>query len=339
MVDVLMDVGAYTPKRHGAGVTHEGDGGVYSQTWWPMCRSSDLAPGEVIGREFLDGKVAIFRGTGGLPSVVSTYCPHNGADLSIGKVCGDVLQCRFHRWDFAADGRCVRVGSGDKVPPNARVFKYPTVERYGLIWAFNGESPLFDLPPLSGPDEDFVFHPEIPIMDFGADPWVFMCNTLDFNHLRCVHNIEFAHADPVDQVRWNEYGYRYNLKGRVTDTQADLDLELGITGTNIFQQSGSVFGHHYGHLFPTGLPRAGMMRGYFLVYTRKSDGTPEDDARVKAALDFGMQFEMNIVREDLDILSTIRFTRGMLTKSDAGLSQFLDYLARYPRAHPGADFI
>lgn len=326
-------------RRHGQGVRYEGEGGTFSQTWWPVCRSSDLGPDGVLGRDFLDGRVAVFRDGSGRPSVVSAYCPHNGADLSLGCVRDGLLQCRFHRWEFDASGVCQRTGSGDRVPPRARVFAYPTVERWGLVWAFNGEKPLFDLPSLGGPDEDFVFHPDIPMIDINADPWVFMCNTLDFNHIRCVHGLHFDHPDPVEAVRWDPYGYRYTLKGRIPSANVALEYEVGITGTNIFQQTGEAFGHWFGFLFPAGMHRPGTMRCYTLIYTRKSNGTPEDDARVKAALDFGMELELRIVSEDLDILNTIRFTRGTFTASDRGLAQWLDFLDRYPRAHPGAEYI
>lgn len=325
-------------RRHGRGVKYEGDDGVFSQTWWPICLSRELGPSGVIGRDFLDGRVAIFRNESGVASIVSAYCPHSGADLSLGCVRGDHLQCRFHRWEFDGSGQCVKTGSGDRAPSAARVFKYPTIERYGLIWAFNGETPLFELPSLGGPDHDYVFHPDIPIIDINADPWVFMSNTLDFNHIRCVHGLEFG-REPVDEVRWEPYGYRYRLDGYIRDADLRVQYDVGITGTNIFQQTGEAFGHWFGFLYPAGLHRPGTMRSYTLIYTRKSNGTPEDDARVKAALDFGMDLELKIVSEDLDILNSIRFTRGTFTASDRGLGQWLDFLERYPRAHPGAEYI
>ena len=36
-------------------IAPEGTDGLYSQTWYPVCRSSDLQPGQIIGKEFLDG--------------------------------------------------------------------------------------------------------------------------------------------------------------------------------------------------------------------------------------------------------------------------------------------
>ena len=41
---------------------------------------------------------------------------------------------------------CVQIPTGDKNPPAAKIFSYPVAEAWGLIWAFNGETPLFAVP-------------------------------------------------------------------------------------------------------------------------------------------------------------------------------------------------
>ncbi len=326
-------------RRHGKGVTYEGDGGAFSQTWWPLCRSRDVAAGQVIGRNFLDGRVAVFRSEDGVANVVSAYCPHNGADLSVGTVVDGQLVCAFHKWQFNGAGRCVRTGNDDPVVSGMRVFRYPTQERFGLIWAFNGETPLFDLPDLGLPDEELAFHADIPVMDLLAEPWVFMCNTSDFNHIRCVHGIELDGDDPVGDIRWHQFGYDYRLSGRFRETGDPIEYDVGIRGTNIFYQTGSANGRWFAFLYPCGLHRPGTLRSYFIIATQKSDGTPEGDRAVQETLDFAMNLEWTVVCQDADILNTIRFTRGMFTRSDRGLAKFLEYLGKYPRAHPGADYI
>ncbi|WP_375540838.1 Rieske 2Fe-2S domain-containing protein, partial [Streptomyces sp. TRM64462] len=141
----------------GRPVPGEGEGGVFSQSWFPVCLSADLKPGSVVGAGFLGGRVVAFRGEGGGPArVVSAYCVHLGADLSVGEVVGEQLRCRFHGWRYGGDGRCAATGIGDPVPSRARLFRFPTVERYGIVWAFNGEEPLFDLPDLPHPEDELV---------------------------------------------------------------------------------------------------------------------------------------------------------------------------------------
>jgi len=64
----------------------EGENGVFTQAWYAVCMSSDVAPGQVIGTEFLDGRIAVYRGKNGTPRVVGAYCPHLGARLDAGAV-------------------------------------------------------------------------------------------------------------------------------------------------------------------------------------------------------------------------------------------------------------
>lgn len=59
--------------------------------------------GQVVGREFLDGRVVVWRGSDGVARVNSAYCGHMGADLALGDVEGCVLRCELH-WDTAPTG-------------------------------------------------------------------------------------------------------------------------------------------------------------------------------------------------------------------------------------------
>jgi len=69
-----------------------------------------------------------------------------GADLGCGKVLGESIQCPFHNWQYGADGHCTLIPNLDKIPPRARQVAYPTVERHGYVFFFNGREPLFPLP-------------------------------------------------------------------------------------------------------------------------------------------------------------------------------------------------
>jgi hypothetical protein len=81
--------------------------------------------------------------------VVADRCPHRGASLALGEVCGEALQCTYHGWQWdGRDGACVRVPSlsdQSQIPPRARVASYPAREQWGLVWT-SLEEPLGDLP-------------------------------------------------------------------------------------------------------------------------------------------------------------------------------------------------
>jgi hypothetical protein len=80
------------------------------------------------------------------------------------------------------------------------------------------------------------------------------------------------------------------------------------------------------------------MRAYYIIATLK-EAAPEAQQSVRETLEFAMNLERMVVEQDLEILNTIRFTRGMYTNADRALGKFVDHIAKYPRAHPGADFI
>ena len=325
-------------RRRGRGVVYEGEDGLFSQSWFPICRSSEVPPMSAVARGFLDGQVAVFRGENGRASVVSAYCPHLGAHLGSGRVIGNEVECPFHRWSFDQDGQCTRTGCGDPVPRGAGVLKYPTVERFGLIWAFNGETPTWELPDMGAPDDDLVFHPEILHVDINNDPWVTMANTFDWNHFEAVHGLRYDISD--ESVNWTPHSAWFHIDAEMpTMPGLKVSYDIGIWGTSIFRQHGWFGDRWFAYMAPVGIPRPGISRAYFVIAARKGDGTPEDEARVRDCLDTGLALEKMIVGQDVPILNFARFSRGLLTKKDRMLVRFLEHVRKFPRAHPGAGLI
>lgn len=124
--------------------------------WQPVARLQDLERGPQ--RAILLGEaLAVFLTEGGEPAVVADRCAHRGASLSMGKVCGDSIQCPYHGWEWAGrDGACTRVPSlpdQRQIPPRARVAAYPARAHWGLVWTVL-EEPVGDLPDLPWFDAD-----------------------------------------------------------------------------------------------------------------------------------------------------------------------------------------
>src|SRR5437867_10950328 len=118
----------------------------YDQTWYSIVLSREVGIGQFVAREFLDGRVIVYRGESGRVSVLSAYCRHLGADLSLGTVVGDELRCAFHHWQYGADGTCTRIPVADRIPSGVALYRFPCAEAWDLVWAFNGPEPLFDVP-------------------------------------------------------------------------------------------------------------------------------------------------------------------------------------------------
>jgi len=318
-------------------VPHEGEGGLYSQSWFPLALSETVTKGQVIGCEFLDGRVVVYRGDDGVARVMSAYCPHMGADLSVGKVAGDRLQCAFHKWEYDNEGWCTKTGVGDPAPPGACLFKFPTRERFGVIWAFNGYEPLWDLFDFEVPDEQLAYTAFATDI-YTCDPWIFASNTPDIQHIKSVHGIRFEDADPHDAVTWEPYGFRMKFDGRHQKDEK-LQWNVGIRGTSTFIQEGLVDGWWLGVYAGFSLPRAGTHRVFLSIAVDKGDGSAQSDELVKERLEFGKMLLSRTAAEDKPILDSIHHRVGYVTKGDATLARYFDLLRKYPRANPAGEFI
>ena len=131
---------------------------MYINFWYPMIRSEDLSPGKPEKVRVLGLNFAVFRTASGEPAVLSDTCVHRGGSLAgpweLGqqpRIVKDCVVCPYHGWEFAADGSCVSIpsiGYGTKPPSRAKVDAYPTVEKYGIVFAFLGDLPENERPPL-----------------------------------------------------------------------------------------------------------------------------------------------------------------------------------------------
>src|SRR5436190_7898752 len=56
----------------GGRIRPEGEGG-FSASWFPVALSSEVLQGAVVGKDFLHGRVVVYRGPDGVPLVRSAY--------------------------------------------------------------------------------------------------------------------------------------------------------------------------------------------------------------------------------------------------------------------------
>lgn len=325
-----MDVATPT-EVHRKPIPAEGEDGLFRQSWYPVCLSSEVPTGSVIGRSFLDGRVVIFRGDNGIARVTSAYCPHVGADLAIGRVVENRVQCAFHYFEYDGSGRCVKTGAGDPPPKNACLFVFPSQERWGIVWAFNGVTPLFELPHLGHEEDEMIWGNYTLPEPLKCDGWVFAANTPDMQHLKAVHGVKFDVDDPHDIIEWDEYGLRYPIKATHQGGVA-LDWMLGLRGTSFFWRTGTYNGFWCAAVTGFGLPYPGVHTLYGAYLVLRGPGEEERLATMKAVSE-------RTIGEDRPILDTIRYRPGALTAADRSLAKYLAMVRKFPRAHPSAPFI
>jgi len=72
--------------------------------------TGDLRPGACIRVELPDGDELAVYNVGGEYYATENFCPHKGAPLSEGALCGHIVECGWHGWQFdVRSGQCLTV--------------------------------------------------------------------------------------------------------------------------------------------------------------------------------------------------------------------------------------
>jgi vanillate O-demethylase monooxygenase subunit len=115
-----------------------------------VATSAEVGDGRPVQVWLLEEPWVVVR-LGGQVRAFRDQCPHRLAPLSAGRITDGTLQCGYHGWRFAGDGRCVEIPALGKTDPD-KISKRATLpgpyglqERYGLVW-LAPEEPLAPLP-------------------------------------------------------------------------------------------------------------------------------------------------------------------------------------------------
>lgn len=102
--------------------------------WWPVALSHELR-NTPLACQVHHIPLVLFRAEDGHPAALPDRCPHRFAPLSAGKVRDGQIECPYHGWRFAADGRCTRVPGTDLAPCSKPLLdSLPSCEAHGLVW-------------------------------------------------------------------------------------------------------------------------------------------------------------------------------------------------------------
>jgi len=163
---------------------------MFINFWYPVVLGAELTDRPRLVT-ILSMDFAVFRDSQGHARVVANVCPHRGGSLAGGKVKGDNLQCPYHGWQFDGTGQCHRIpslGADARIPARTRIDAYPVLEKYGIVFAFLGDLPEAERPPLM----------EVP--EYGAAGWrpTWMNFELPYHFERSIENgIDPAHNEFV----------------------------------------------------------------------------------------------------------------------------------------------
>ncbi len=156
------------PEAHGSETGNGPDGQTVVEyalrdLWYYALPSRELKPGRLTPKTILGDGLVFGRGADGNPFCLLDICPHRGMPLHFGRLLGSELQCCYHGWRFATDGRLTAIPSltqgQDFDLSRVRVDAYPCREADGNIWVWMGAG--------KGP---FTPHMDIPGLPDGLGP-------------------------------------------------------------------------------------------------------------------------------------------------------------------------
>ena len=296
------------------------------QSWYAVALSSELDEAGVLGKDFLHDRVAVYRRRDGSPVVISSRCPHMGADLALGDVVDDDLRCPYHHFRFGPSGACTGIPTEGPIPPTARVTAYPAAERFGLIWAFNGEEPLFDPPEIRGYGADDLTLSARATQVFTVAPWVNVANTVDFMHLRYVHGLSYDFD--IDQIEWvDDYHMEYSIEFDSPDF-GKFEQRIRVCGPNT--STHVTVGETTSAGIFTSTPVGEVAQSYYVAAVPNDPGAGEDELRARVAEQEALGD--SLLADDARILTGIRWHVGSFVGEDRAFARFLRWVNELPTA-------
>jgi phenylpropionate dioxygenase-like ring-hydroxylating dioxygenase large terminal subunit len=160
-----------------------------ARAWLPVALSRELKD-RPIARRLAGVPLVLFRANG-VAAAARDRCPHRNHPLSLGRVAGGLLECPYHGWRFAADGRCVEIpGLEGPAPqdPRLRAEMVAVRELHGAVFVrLSPEGPTEpNLPPLLGaPGHDRFWWTQPPWRGRAIDA---VENVLDPYHTNFIHD-------------------------------------------------------------------------------------------------------------------------------------------------------
>ena len=193
----------------------------YPTGWYRLASTDSLRRGEIRYLDCLGKQFVLWREReSGEIHLMDAFCPHLGANLARGQVRGDCIECPFHQWQFAGDGRVKHIPYSQHLPAGTPARTYPLEEVYGQLFLFHradgSESAEPEPPPYPVPripemdDGSFAFRGHRNVGRFRMHIVEIAENAVDTAHFQALHGqfrlpwtqIPIPGIDIVHTAKW-----------------------------------------------------------------------------------------------------------------------------------------
>ncbi len=204
----------------------------YAEGWYIVVPVNKLKVNQPFAVDICGKALLVVQQPGKTAAVIDRACPHMGVDLATGKICDGAIVCAYHGAAFSLETGNYE---GTAFVSPIRLRSYPSVERYGWIWFYNGTTPRYELP---------EFDPELYTFSFQkfqaeASMETLMLNALDSLHFQYIHNDLLTTKVPqyYDVAATSEYSFRCQLN---IEPEARGKLSVEVMDREVFGPSMSV---------------------------------------------------------------------------------------------------
>lgn len=168
--------------------------------WYAAAWSQEVGRRAPLARTVCAKELVLWRKSDNTIAALTDACWHRLLPLSMGKIDGDDIECRYHGLAFDGGGQCIRMPSQDKLNPSAGVRSYPAVEKHRFIWVWPGDPERAD--PALVPDMHWNNDPEWDgdgqTMFAKCDYRLFIDNLMDLTHESFVHATSIGNPHVAD---------------------------------------------------------------------------------------------------------------------------------------------
>jgi phenylpropionate dioxygenase-like ring-hydroxylating dioxygenase large terminal subunit len=321
---------------------------MYINFWYPIALSEEITNAEPLAVTIMSLNFVAFRDTAGKAHVLSNTCVHRGGSLARGKVNGDCVACGYHGWEFGGDGKCTFLPTlppDKKIPARAKVDSYPTEEHYGIVFAFLGDLPEEERPPVFdiAEFEDPNWRAN-KVVVFEVDAYYERSieNGLDGAHNEFVHPLQGAPSiigtlrkmpiDVKDEGPWG-CGFMYPASGSTSEETKLIGAGEGGTwaGSSHHGPNTLITRIHFSekkkfHQYFFEAPQNDGRTKIFFVNMRSFMMEPENDQML-------IDVNMRIAHEDINVIEALDPVRTpdstakeLLTPVDKPIFRYRDFL-------------
>lgn len=240
----------------------------YARGWHMIGAPSEYTSKPVM-LNYFGTKIVVYRGEDGQLHALDAYCPHMGADLSLGCVEGNSIRCPFHSWKWGPDGVCDEIPYAKKIPDKAVIKSWPTTEVNGLAFIWNDPEGGDPIPEQYPTRIDDAYSDEwsgwaLETMQINTN-----CRELIDNMADCAH-FGPVHGAPIKDFKNIVKGHTYTQVLKASSAALAEDGELTSTAT--------YEGPAYMHTYMTGMMQGIPVESRLLV-THVPTGTESFDLR------------------------------------------------------------